>query len=188
MSLIPARLSHIVLMVNSRLSQILFGYLSSRTPRTLKKPREMSPRLVSASLRQPIPHGISHNYTYVIFSSDYSMSNSLLCLKDRIRDPNPAARATVLAAIRYTFAETSQTFNELLSPLLMDFLSLISDPDLVRKLFTAALAFVLTSFLVDCPTSCVICIELSRSREAVPYCSSSLDNSTQPIQGNTSQP
>ncbi|CAL1696941.1 unnamed protein product [Somion occarium] len=61
-------------------------------------------------------------------------------LHDRIRDPNPAARATVLAAIRYTFAETSQTFNELLSPLLMDFLSLISDPDLtVRRLALSAL-------------------------------------------------
>ncbi|KAK7688067.1 hypothetical protein QCA50_008437 [Cerrena zonata] len=61
-------------------------------------------------------------------------------LQERIHDPNPAARATVLAAIRYTFADSSQSFDELLNPVLMDFLSLISDNDLtVRRLALSAL-------------------------------------------------
>ncbi|KAL4244143.1 CAND family protein [Abortiporus biennis] len=58
----------------------------------------------------------------------------------RIRDQNPAARATVLAAVRYTFAEPSQSYDELLSPLIMDFLSLINDSDLtVKRLALSAL-------------------------------------------------
>ncbi|EIN13285.1 ARM repeat-containing protein [Punctularia strigosozonata HHB-11173 SS5] len=61
-------------------------------------------------------------------------------LHARIRDVNPAARATVIAAIRYTFADASQSYDELLSPLLVDFLCLMQDPDLtVRRLALSAL-------------------------------------------------
>lgn len=51
--------------------------------------------------------------------------------QNRITDANPAGRATVVAAIRYTFAESSPAFDELLGPMLIDFLSLMLDPDLV---------------------------------------------------------
>ncbi|KAH9949483.1 ARM repeat-containing protein [Amylocystis lapponica] len=61
-------------------------------------------------------------------------------LHDRIRDQDPAARATVLSAIRYTFAETASSYDELLNSVLMDFLSLIADTDLtVRRLALSAL-------------------------------------------------
>ncbi|OBZ78570.1 Cullin-associated NEDD8-dissociated protein 1 [Grifola frondosa] len=61
-------------------------------------------------------------------------------LHARIRDENPAARATVLSAIRYTFAESANSLDELLNTLIMDFLSLIVDPDLtVRRLALSAL-------------------------------------------------
>lgn len=61
-------------------------------------------------------------------------------LHERIRDENPAARATVISAIRYTFAEPSATYDELLSTVLMDFLSLVGDQDLtVRRLALSAL-------------------------------------------------
>ncbi|KAL6300990.1 TIP120-domain-containing protein [Sparassis latifolia] len=61
-------------------------------------------------------------------------------LHERIRDENPAARATVLSAIRYTFAESANSYDELLNSLLMDFLSLITDSDLtVRRLALQAL-------------------------------------------------
>lgn len=49
----------------------------------------------------------------------------------RLRDTNPATRATVVSAIRYTFTDTTQSYDELLSPLLVDFLSLMADQDLV---------------------------------------------------------
>lgn len=55
-------------------------------------------------------------------------------LQNRIKDANPTSRATVVAAIRYTFAESSPTFDELLGPMLIDFLSLMLDPDLVSTL------------------------------------------------------
>lgn len=54
--------------------------------------------------------------------------------KARINDPNPATRATVLSAIRYTFAESAASFDELLGGVIMDFLSLLSDADLVSHL------------------------------------------------------
>ncbi|KAI0075919.1 ARM repeat-containing protein [Panus rudis PR-1116 ss-1] len=61
-------------------------------------------------------------------------------LHERIQDENPSARATVLAAIRYTFAENSPAYDELLSPVLMDFVSLVNDSDLtVRRLALSAL-------------------------------------------------
>jgi cullin-associated NEDD8-dissociated protein 1 len=56
----------------------------------------------------------------------------LIVLQNRIRDRNAASRATVVAAIRYTFAESTPAFDELLGPLIIDFLSLMRDPDLVR--------------------------------------------------------
>jgi len=55
-------------------------------------------------------------------------------MQNRIKDANPTSRATVVAAIRYTFAESSPTFDELLGPMLIDFLSLMLDPDLVSTL------------------------------------------------------
>ena len=64
----------------------------------------------------------------------------LTTMQNRITDSNPAGRATVVAAIRYTFAESSPAFDELLGPMLIDFLSLMLDPDLVctfSKLFNA---------------------------------------------------
>ncbi|KAJ7920740.1 armadillo-type protein [Mycena leptocephala] len=61
-------------------------------------------------------------------------------LHARVGDPNAAARATVVSAIRYTFAETSLSYDELLAPLLVDFLSLMLDQDLtVRRLALSAL-------------------------------------------------
>lgn len=41
-----------------------------------------------------------------------------------------------MSAIRYTFAETSSSYDELLAPLLVDFLSLMLDSDLVYLLHT----------------------------------------------------
>ncbi|KAF9074038.1 armadillo-type protein [Rhodocollybia butyracea] len=61
-------------------------------------------------------------------------------LHNRIHDKSPAARATVVSAIRYTFADTAPTYDELLSPLIIDFLSLMADEDLtVRRLALSAL-------------------------------------------------
>ncbi|KAH8101480.1 ARM repeat-containing protein [Cristinia sonorae] len=61
-------------------------------------------------------------------------------LHSRIQDENPAARATVLAAIRYTFADNSPAYDEALGPVIMDFLNLINDSDLtVRRLSLSTL-------------------------------------------------
>ncbi|KDR68751.1 hypothetical protein GALMADRAFT_256581 [Galerina marginata CBS 339.88] len=54
-------------------------------------------------------------------------------LHARVKDPNPDTRATVVSAIRYTFADTSQSFDEVFSPLLVDFLSLMVDENLVVR-------------------------------------------------------
>ncbi|KAE9396501.1 hypothetical protein BT96DRAFT_797384, partial [Gymnopus androsaceus JB14] len=48
----------------------------------------------------------------------------------RIHDNSPAARATVVSAIRYTFADTAPAYDELLAPMIIDFLSLMADEDL----------------------------------------------------------
>lgn len=58
-------------------------------------------------------------------------SRYLLQLRGRLNDRSPAVRATVLSAIRYTFADTDSQHDELLSPLIVDFLTLMLDADLV---------------------------------------------------------
>ncbi|KAI6142115.1 armadillo-type protein [Pisolithus tinctorius] len=61
-------------------------------------------------------------------------------LHAHIRAENPAIRATVISAIRYTFADSSPSYDEVLAPLIMDFLSLMKDSDLtVRRLALSAL-------------------------------------------------
>lgn len=54
----------------------------------------------------------------------------------RIHDPNADTRATVVSAIRFTFADVSRSYDELLSPLLVDFLSLMVDENLVSFLLS----------------------------------------------------
>jgi hypothetical protein len=61
-------------------------------------------------------------------------SRYLVQLRGRLNDPSPAVRATVLSAIRYTFADTDSQFDELLSPLIVDFLALMLDTDLVSPI------------------------------------------------------
>ncbi|OAX40483.1 TIP120-domain-containing protein [Rhizopogon vinicolor AM-OR11-026] len=61
-------------------------------------------------------------------------------LHSRIHDENPATRATVVSAIRHTLAESAPSYDEVLAPLIMDFLDLIHDQDLnVRRLALSAL-------------------------------------------------
>ncbi|KAF4584667.1 hypothetical protein EYR40_004654 [Pleurotus pulmonarius] len=61
-------------------------------------------------------------------------------LHARIRDESAATRSTVVAAIRYTFADTTQSYDEVLAPLLVDFLSVMTDEDLtVRRLALSSL-------------------------------------------------
>ncbi|TFK38693.1 TIP120-domain-containing protein [Crucibulum laeve] len=61
-------------------------------------------------------------------------------LHARIKDQNASTRATVVSAIRYTFADAAQSYDELLAPFLVDFLSLMLDQDLtVRRLALSSL-------------------------------------------------
>lgn len=52
-------------------------------------------------------------------------------LRAKLRDPSPAVRATVLSAMRYTLVDISSEHDELVSPLIPEFLSLMDDKDLV---------------------------------------------------------
>lgn len=55
-------------------------------------------------------------------------------LQARIHDPAPSTRASVIAAIRFTLTDTSTKYDDLLSPRIVEFLSLLSDDSLeVRK-------------------------------------------------------
>jgi cullin-associated NEDD8-dissociated protein 1 len=58
----------------------------------------------------------------------------LLFPQARLRDPAPSVRATVISALRYTFIDSARSYDELLGPVIIDFLSLIQDQDLVSLL------------------------------------------------------
>ncbi|CDR99831.1 hypothetical protein [Sporisorium scitamineum] len=61
-------------------------------------------------------------------------------LQERLRSPSVSVRATVLAAIRFTLStESSAAYDELLAPVLVDFLALLNDSELeVRRNATFA--------------------------------------------------
>lgn len=80
----------------------------------------------------------------------------LIGMQNRIKDANPTSRATVVAAIRYTFAESSPAFDELLGPMLIDFLSLMLDPDLVSILPNRS-AFCSPYYPPDCEAIGLVC-------------------------------
>ena len=55
-------------------------------------------------------------------------------LHDRLNSTNAHARSTVLAAVRYTFTAKSADYDDLLRPMIVDFLKLMKDSDLVKTL------------------------------------------------------
>lgn len=58
----------------------------------------------------------------------------LVQLQSRLADPSPSTRAAVIAAVRFTLTEASSGYDELLSPMIVEFLSLLKDQDLdVRR-------------------------------------------------------
>ena len=58
-------------------------------------------------------------------------SRYLVQLRGGLTDRSPAIRAVVLSAIRYTFADIDSQYDDLLSPLIIDFLTLMLDTDMV---------------------------------------------------------
>ncbi|OCF45173.1 tip120-family protein [Kwoniella heveanensis CBS 569] len=60
-------------------------------------------------------------------------------LQDRLRS-SPGDRAIVAAAVRYTFIDTSSSYDEIIAPIIVEFLSLMRDSNLiVRRLSLASL-------------------------------------------------
>ena len=53
-------------------------------------------------------------------------------LQARLSNKSRHTRATVIAAIRFTFTNESSSYDELLAPLIVEFFKLIHDADLVR--------------------------------------------------------
>ncbi|EPQ30131.1 uncharacterized protein PFL1_02248 [Pseudozyma flocculosa PF-1] len=55
-------------------------------------------------------------------------------LQERLRSPSASTRAAVIAAVRFTLTESSASYDELLAPVLVEFLTLLRDPELdVRR-------------------------------------------------------
>lgn len=52
--------------------------------------------------------------------------------KARLDSESAGTRGAVITAIRYTFSDASSSYDDLLAPLIVPFLSLMSDKDLVR--------------------------------------------------------
>ncbi|KAG0210629.1 Cullin-associated NEDD8-dissociated protein 1 [Mortierella sp. GBA30] len=61
-------------------------------------------------------------------------------LQARLRADSPQIRGTVVSAFKYTFTDNTRSYDELLRPLIVEFLSLIKDKDLnVRRLSLSTL-------------------------------------------------
>ncbi|KAG0258254.1 Cullin-associated NEDD8-dissociated protein 1 [Mortierella polycephala] len=61
-------------------------------------------------------------------------------LQSRLRSESPQIRGTVVSAFKYTFTDNTRSYDELLRPLIVEFLSLMKDSDLnVRRLSLSTL-------------------------------------------------
>ncbi|KAI8351419.1 armadillo-type protein [Mortierella sp. GBAus27b] len=61
-------------------------------------------------------------------------------LQTRLRSDSPQTRGTVVSAFKYTFTDNTRSYDELLRPLIVEFLSLMKDTDLnVRRLSLSTL-------------------------------------------------
>ncbi|RUS33043.1 hypothetical protein BC938DRAFT_473352 [Jimgerdemannia flammicorona] len=61
-------------------------------------------------------------------------------LQKRLQSSSPQTRGTVVTAIKYTFTDQAQNYDDLLRPLIVEFLSLMKDTDLnVRRLSLSTL-------------------------------------------------
>jgi hypothetical protein len=98
-------------------------------------------------------------------------------LQARIHDKDPSARATVVSAIRYTFADTTQSYDELLAPLLVDFLSLMLDEDLVSYISYSFFYNVThaSTLSLDCPPPRTLVIELGCTYQTPSHSGASVD-------------
>lgn len=56
----------------------------------------------------------------------------LMYLKEHIRDQDPAIRATVFAAIRYTFTDSRSSYDDVLESIVPEFITGMQDNDIVR--------------------------------------------------------
>lgn len=53
------------------------------------------------------------------------------CPQGRLQSPSADIRGTVASAVRYTFTDTAASYDDILAPLIVEFLSLMHDTDLV---------------------------------------------------------
>lgn len=92
-----------------------------------------------------------------------------------------------MSAIRYTFADASQSYDELLAPLLVDFLSSMVDEDLVSYIISPPVVLVAEPPLIDRPSTCFVLAQLCSSEQAASRSRSSHSPPSELIQGNIRQ-
>lgn len=114
-------------------ADLLWGPLFENSSNTEETTRNVAAaclgKLATTHPKKYLPH------LHVCEPPEFFSLYSDLSLQARVKDANPDTRATVVSAIRYTFAESSQSYDELLSPLLVDFLSLTTDENLVSYIY-----------------------------------------------------
>lgn len=97
----------------------------------------------------------------------------LIQLQERLHSPSASTRSAVIAAVRFTLTEASTTYDEFLAPLIVEFLSLLRDPDLVRERMNEMtfcvgallIQHALDSFL-GCAPSHHVCAQLCSTQQA----------------------
>lgn len=90
-------------------------------------------------------------------------------LQERLSAKSRDTRATVIAAIRFTFTNESMTYDELLAPLIVEFFKLIHDEDLVSACTACSQPLLIgLSSLAGCPPSRAVLSHFRRSQQASP--------------------
>ena len=89
-------------------------------------------------------------------------------LQSRMQATSAGTRAAVITAIRFTFSDASSAYDDLLAPLIVQFLSLMHDPDLVRKsLYGRRLSLIHT--FAGRPAPSGLCANFSGAQQASAY-------------------
>jgi len=95
-------------------------------------------------------------------------------LQSRLGSSSAHERATVIAALRFTFTNDSTSYDELLAPLIVEFFKLMKDSDLVSLFLLSSILDKIDSLLIIFIFSCIRASDVSHSLRSIQQLTTSL--------------
>lgn len=106
-------------------------------------------------------------------------------LQSRLQADSPGTRAAVITAIRFTFTDASTAYDDLLAPLIVQFLSLMKDSDLVSDThsFSVLKSLTMLSYSTDCATPGGFVVDFCCAQQTATHSRSHVNTAASTVSG-----